>query len=312
MTIVRVEAVTFGVEDIESCVRFFNDAGFGLVEGGTSGATMRTPENQSIHIRRIEDDALPPAVEQGSTLREVTWGVNCTEALDAIGSELSKDHPVRAGANATLRATDANGFGIAFQVSKPERVEASSKSYNLSTNVKRLNETVTPYRRPRPLHMSHVTLNVRDEGHQAAERFYVERLKFRVIDRVLDNGVFMQCEGDLEHHNLFLCHRPNKNGFNHIAVEVRDFDEVIEGGNYMTQQGWKESRRLGRHTLGSNVFRFFHAPCGGRIEFAADMDRMDRRFATREWQKNPPHHLWMIKSPGISEETERHNDKEHT
>ena len=64
-------------------------------------------------------------------------------------------------------------------------------------------------------------------------------------------------------------------------MEVWDHDEVIEGGNYMTEQGWKEARRLGRHTIGSNVFRFFEAPCGGRIELAADMDRVDKSFKTR-------------------------------
>jgi catechol 2,3-dioxygenase-like lactoylglutathione lyase family enzyme len=301
MTIVRVECISFGVEDIEACARFFADAGFETTEQAVSGASIRTPENQWIYLRRNDDPDLPPALEEGSTIREIVWGVDSPAALQSIYAELSKDRAVRVDAQGRLHTIDQTGFGIGFQVAKPEPVETTAKDYNLSTNVKRVNEPVTPYGRPRPIHISHVTLNVRDEGHEAAERFYAERLKFRVIDRVLDNGVFMQCEGDLEHHNLFLCHRPNKNGFNHIALEVRDFDEVIEGGNYMAERGWKESRRLGRHTLGSNAFRFFHAPCGGRIEFAADMDRMDKSFVTREWQKNPPHHLWMLKSPGMPE-----------
>jgi Glyoxalase/Bleomycin resistance protein/Dioxygenase superfamily len=139
-------------------------------------------------------------------------------------------------------------------------------------------------------------LDIPKAGSEAAIDFYVSRLRFRAIDRVLDTGTFMQCEGDVEHHNLFLCFRPDKTGFNHIALEVRNFDEVMEGGNYMIDQGWKESRVVGRHTLGSNVYRFIHCPAGGRIEFAADMDRMDKSFETRTWPKNPGHHIWSLKS----------------
>ena len=85
----------------------------------------------------------------------------------------------------------------------------------------------------------------------------------------------MQAEGDWEQHTFLLSHRPDTLGINHTAYEVRDIDEVIEGGNYMLAQGWEEARVLGRHTVGSNVFRFFHAPCGGRVEYAADMSRVD-------------------------------------
>ena len=142
----------------------------------------------------------------------------------------------------------------------------------------------------------HVTLDIPKAGSKEAIDFYIHRLRFRPIDQVLDTGTFMQCEGDVEHHNLFLCFRPDRAGFNHVAMEVRDFDEVMEGGNYMIEQGWKESRVAGRHTLGSNIYRFVHCPAGGRIELAADMDRMDKSFETRTWEKNPGHHIWSLKS----------------
>lgn len=45
----------------------------------------------------------------------------------------------------------------------------------------------------------------------------------------------------------------------------------------------------------------FHSPCGGRIEFAFDMDRMDKTFVPRLWEKTPQHHLWMLKFPGDTE-----------
>jgi len=146
------------------------------------------------------------------------------------------------------------------------------------------------------------SLDAPKASHEAANEFYLRRLRFRAIDDSRPVGIFMQCEGDLMHHNLLFVHRSDRTGTNHMAIEVRDFDEVVEAGNYMTERGWKESRRLGRHTLGSNVFRFFHSPCGGRIEFAHDMDRMDSNWKTRVWEKAPPHHLWMVKFPGDTEQ----------
>ena len=85
---------------------------------------------------------------------------------------------------------------------------------------------------------------------------------------------------------------------NHIAVEVSDFDEVVEGGNYLIACGWKEARRLGRHTVGSNLFRFIHAPWGGRFEYATDMDKIEKTTPPRTWEVSPPHHLWMMKTSG--------------
>jgi hypothetical protein len=77
---------------------------------------------------------------------------------------------------------------------------------------------------------------------------------------------------------------------------VPGFDDVIEGGNHMIDHGWREARRLGRHTVGSNVFRFVHAPCGGRVEYAADMDRVDDSYETRVHETTPPHHIWALRT----------------
>jgi hypothetical protein len=76
----------------------------------------------------------------------------------------------------------------------------------------------------------------------------------------------------------------------------------VEGGNHMVGSGWKESRRLGRHTIGSNVFRFFLAPCGGRVELAADMDRVDENYGPNIYEQRPPHHMWMLTTNGQKEE----------
>ncbi|HEV7139239.1 MAG TPA: VOC family protein [Steroidobacteraceae bacterium] len=301
MSIARVEEVVYGVEDLPLCQRFFSDVGLDLLGSTSAEVSFRTPANQLVRLRMMDDPSLPSAPAPGPNIREVIWGVTEAATLEAIAAELSGDRQVRRGQDGVVHTHDDSGFAVGFKVAQPAPVSVEARGHNLATNIGRRNAGVTPYGRARPLRIIHVALDIRIEGHEKANAFYTDRLRFRPIDVVKPMGTFMQCEGDIEHHNFLLCHRPDRVSVNHIALEVRDPDEVIEGGNFMTEQGWKESRRLGRHNLGSNIFRMFHAPCGGRIEYAADMDRMDKTFQTRVWEKTPQHHLWMLKFPGDPE-----------
>jgi hypothetical protein len=298
MGIQRIEGVVYGVENLHRCRQFFEDVGLESVAADFPGVAFRTPVNQFVHLRAIDDPALPLAVQEGSSLRSIIWGVDTPAALASLGAELSKYREVTQVSSDLLKTRDLTGFEVGLTIAQPQPVTVQSRGTNVGTTIGRRNQGFEPYTRARPLRIIHVALDLPKAGHEQANLFYQKHLGFRAIDTVRPMGTFMQCEGDIEHHNLLLCHRPDRAGINHIALEVRDIDEVIEGGNYMASQGWKESRRLGRHNLGSNVFRMFHAPCGGRIEYAADMDRMDKSFVPRTWEETPPHHLWMVKSPG--------------
>ena len=167
----------------------------------------------------------------------------------------------------------------------------------------RWNQPLQPPGRVRPLRLCHVALNIPKAGRERAAAFYTDRLGFLPTDRVRDMGVFMRCPGDSDQHTLLLCHRPDRAGINHTAYEVANVDEVIVGANDMIDRGWREARRLGRHTVGSNIFRFIHAPCGGRVEFAADMDRVDDSYGPNDYEETPPHHLWTLKSSRETQET---------
>ncbi len=140
-----------------------------------------------------------------------------------------------------------------------------------------------------------MALDIVKAGKEEAVAFYTDRLGFVPTDRVAKVGVFMRAPGDTDHHTLLLCHRPDKNGINHCAFEVARVDEVIVGANDMIEKGWHEARRLGRHTVGSNIFRFIHAPCGGRVEFAADMDRVDENYGPNDHEETPPHTIWTLR-----------------
>jgi catechol 2,3-dioxygenase-like lactoylglutathione lyase family enzyme len=300
--IARIEELQFGVEDVDECVRFFLDFGLEEVEAEHGGATFRTSANQRLHLRAADDPGLPGPIEKGSTVRQIVWGVESEEDLSGVLAAVAADRDVLARADGTPIFIDETGFSVGMRVADVADVAMDLRPVNSSAGVGRWNAPLGNYDRAYPFRICHVALNIPMEGRDAAVAFYTERLGFRITDKLEDMGTFMQAPGDHDQHTFLLAHRPDRAGINHVAYEVRNFDEVIEGGNFMVDRGWKEARRLGRHTVGSNVFRFFHAPCGGRVEYAADMDRVDESYGPNIYTERPPHHLWMLRTRGDREE----------
>ena len=287
MTITRIERVVYAVDDIPLCTRFFED--FGL-EG------LRTAVGQHVVLRPADDPDLPAPLEDGPTLREVVWGVDSQQSLDGLRAELERDREVRVDEDGSLHTLDETGFGLGFAVQEVAEPLVEYPGVNGFGGRTRLNRPLDPPGRVRPLRICHVALNIPKRGKDEAVAFYLDRLGFKATDVVEPMGVFMRAPGDADQHTMLLCHRPDRAGINHTAYEVASFDEVINGANHMIENGWREARKLGRHTIGSNVFRFVHAPCGGRVEYAADMDRVDDTFVTRVHAETPPHHLWTLQS----------------
>lgn len=294
MAILRIERARYGVQDLETCVRFFEDFGLTLRAADRIGAELVTRVGQVVELRREDDPTLPPAVESGSTLRELVWGIDTQQSLDNVIEDLRRDRVVEVDADGVAHTHDETGFGLGLAVADIVEPPVTTDETNRYGAVKRWNVPTSPTDQVFPLRMCHVAWNIPKDGHREAVAFYVDRLGFRITDDVLPMGTFMQCEGDDDQHNLLLCHRPDRAGINHISYEVRNFDEVILGGNQMIERGWREARRLGRHTVGSNVFRFVHALLRGRAEYAADMDRVDETYTTRVHEVTPPHHRWTM------------------
>lgn len=293
----RIESVRYNVGDLGECVRFFEDLGLTLVERDDERAVFETLAGQTLRLAVPADPDLPPALEQGPGIREVVWGVDTQAELDAIVERVAADREVRLTDDGVHHAADETGFGLGLTLAGPDKTgPRTPRAGNTWGNVARWNTPVTSVGRVRPLRMCHVALNIPKAGRDEAVAFYVDRLGFVPTDIVKPMGVFMRCEGDADQHNFLLCHRPDRASTNHVSFEVPGFDDVVEGGNHMIAEGWREARRLGRHTVGSNVFRFVHAPCGGRVEYAADMDRVDGAYGTRVHETAPPHHVWTLRT----------------
>lgn len=302
MGIERIEELIYGVDDLESSARFYEDYGLEPIDSGPDHAILRTLVNQRIKLYRADDPTLPvapqPAADNGSMFREVVWGVDTQEALDAIVANLSTDREVRQDDEGAFHTLDESGYTIGFRLSDKVDVAFEAKAINVTGDVLRWNRELEGYGRAHPIRACHLALDIRKADKERAEAFYIERLNFRAVDVVKPLGVFLQAEGDWDQHNFLLMHRSDAYGVNHVAYECRDFDEVIEGGNYMIAKGWEEARYLGRHAVGSNIYRFFYTPSGGRCEYVCDMTRVDETYETpRIWEEAPPHHIWLLKPP---------------
>jgi catechol 2,3-dioxygenase-like lactoylglutathione lyase family enzyme len=287
MTVMRVERVVYGVADLAECTRFFEDFGLERVAGGR----FATQTGQVVELRAADDPGLPPAVEAGPSIREVVWGVDSAQALADLAVVLGAEPE-----DGEVHTVDETGFGVGLTVSEPRAWKGEYPATNRTGAEGRWNQPVRHPGRVRPIRLCHVALNIPKAGKDRAVAFYTERLGFVPTERVRDVGVFMRAPGDSDHHTLLLGHRADRAGVNHTAYEVATVDEVIVGANDMIDRGWTEARRLGRHTVGSNFFRFIHAPCGGRVEFASDMDRVDDSYGPRDHTETPPHTIFALKS----------------
>jgi catechol 2,3-dioxygenase-like lactoylglutathione lyase family enzyme len=274
MTVMRVERVVYGVPNLDECVQFFADFGLERLQGAGPGVRFQTLLGQIIELRPADDPGLPPPLEDGPTLREVVWGVDTTEALAGLATALGADRETRL-TDGEVHTVDETGFGVGLAVSHPLSADTDQPGSNRTGAVTRWNQPLQPPGRVRPLRLCHVALNIPKAGREEAVAFYTGRLGFFATDRVRDMGVFMRAPGDSDQHTLLLCHRPDRAGINHTAYEVTSVDEVI---------------------VGSNIFRFIHAPCGGRVEFAADMDRVDENYGPNDHEVTPPHHIWTLKT----------------
>lgn len=295
MTIERTESVTYGVEDLATCVAYFEDMGLEKLEQGAKGADFRTLENQFVRLRLADDTALPTAPESGSTMREAVWGVDTPKALDAIGAELSRDREVTTDADGVLHSRDERGFAIAFGLVDRQGATFHPAKLNINGAVERVNQRVVRVPPARAVRIGHVVYRIPREGRDEATAFYIDRLGFRASDRVDRLGNFLRCGGSWDHHSLFLMWvRGDETCFDHVAFEVPELDDVFVNGQYMMSRGWTPSGGPGRQGFGSHLDWHFECPAGGTAEFYTDMDRFDETWTAGSGSDDERSSIWRL------------------
>lgn len=179
MNIIGLDALVFGVDDIDACSHYLAD--YGLASAGDG--RFEALDGTAIVIRARADRSLsPPGRERASMLRETVYGVADAATLDAIEAELARDREVtRQGG--VLRCADDMGFALAFQVSvrRPPALPAETVNAPGAPPQRGPNALgLSPDMAALPRSLSHVVYFVPDAAR--AEAFYT-RLGFVCTDR---------------------------------------------------------------------------------------------------------------------------------
>ncbi len=285
MNILGLDGVVYGVEDLDRCIAFWNDFGLDQQASNEDGASFTTVDGASIIVRKIDDPALPPAPEQGSTVREVYWGVDAPRTLEAIANEIGKDREVTIDDDGTVHSTDPSGYAIGFRVSSVTVLPVEPTTYNAPGANGRIDKPAAIYEKANPSHLAHVVFRTPDLT--AMLDFYIGRLGFSLTDSYPDRGYFLRAGCSDEHHNLFFFNPDGSKGFHHAAFNCRDIHEVFGGGLHMTNKGWETHIGPGRHPVSSAYFWYFHNPNGGAAEYDFDSDVCTDAWQPREFEPSP-------------------------
>ena len=290
MTILGIESIAYGVDDIATATRFFADFGLPPAKSDTAGADFRLAEGSSVHVRKSDDPALPPPFAPGPGLREIVWGVDSAQALDALAADLGRDRPLRRDNDGTIHTKDDVGLAIGFRLYQRTPPQDPPQTENGLATIKRWNQLRKWYERAVPQVLHHAVFFAPEIDKGVA--FYTKRLNFRVTDMIRNVGVFMRCEGRNDHHNLFLI-KTQQLRFNHVAFGVENIDELMTGANEMQRKGWSSKDGLGRHRATSIIFYYVDCPAGGTCEYMCDSDYLTDAWEPRLWGSGFANHHWL-------------------
>lgn len=285
MQILGPDTLVFGVDDVAACNQCLKDYGLIEVEASATHGVYAALDGTSVVVRHDSDPLLPAAVGRSPNIREVIYGVRDAATLAQIRAELAKDREVRLDADGVLHSVDDAGVPIGFQLSVRRPYDAPPVLVNVPGRPAQrpANHIAANPEAPLPVPhtLSHVVLFVPDAD--AAERFYVERLGFRVSDRFTGTGPFLRPAACNDHHTLFLIQAPAAMvGLNHFTFHMGSVDELLRAGRAFADKGYKTFWGPGRHIYGSNWFWYFNSPLGGTLEYDADMDQHDDSWQPRE------------------------------
>ena len=89
MKILGLDALVFGVDDLQACADCLRDYGLKPVHLDAEGGRFEALDGTAIIIRQPDDSSLPPAMGPAPSLRETVYGVESTADLAAIEDDAS-------------------------------------------------------------------------------------------------------------------------------------------------------------------------------------------------------------------------------
>jgi catechol 2,3-dioxygenase-like lactoylglutathione lyase family enzyme len=289
MAILGIDTLVYGVEDIETSTRFFEDFGLRLVESSAEESRFELPEGSMVVLRPLGHPSLPQSTIEGPGVREVIWGVDSAQSVEALARGLGTDRTIQRDDDGTVHFVTDFGGAMGLRVFAKKPVLTAPDPLNSPGRVNRLNQHRKWRLRAHPKVIAHVVFSM--PAYREAAEFMIKRLGFKLSDSQRGFGEYLRADGSNSHHTLLLLNAnapipgmDGKHRFHHANFGVEDIDEIMVGANYMTRHGWEPSHLgLGRHRVDSALFYYLPCPAGGEAEYGADADCLDDSWVPREF-----------------------------
>lgn len=289
MAIVGIEKLIYGVDDLDTCSRFFEDFGLPVKTRSTKEAIFVLEEGSSIILKKLDDPSLPASRLRGNGVKEVWWAVDSTQHLEELVVHLQTVTEVVRDEDGVAHFVPPFGYPMALCLSTKRPVITAPDPVNSPGNVNRLNRNRKWHVRARPRVINHITIAV--ENINETFDFLQRNLGFRLTDRQGRLGLYCRADGARVHHSMAILDcssglfgTDGALGFHHANFGVEDIDEIMVGANYMERRGWPKSHLgLGRHRLDSALFLYLPCPAGGEVEYGTDQDVVDDSWVPRDW-----------------------------
>ena len=114
MSILGVESVEFGVDDLDTCTRFWGDLGLTELSRDTRRGEFEVLSGSRVVVLGGEDSTLPPRNFAGNGVRRTMWGVDTQANLDKLVKHIESDTKVTRGDDgaAFFQAPDGQHLGL--------------------------------------------------------------------------------------------------------------------------------------------------------------------------------------------------------
>ncbi|MBL0420683.1 VOC family protein [Ramlibacter sp. AW1] len=286
MSVLGIDEITYCVDDLPTCRKFFLDWGLTLVAEHGSHCVFECQNGCRVRVEDSSNRQRQGAAAAPSTLAEVVWGVQSEGDLEQFAAAVAGEplfFDQRVNGVRRVGCLDPQGLRVCLQVTRKRELALECAQMNTWNAKPRVNQAAPMYEQARPIEVGHVVFFVADLARTAA--FYQTKLGFCASDTYPGRGAFLRCAADGGHHDLFLLQLPSgKTGLNHVAFTVRDIHEVFGGGLNFSRLGWATQLGPGRHPVSSAYFWYFDCPAGGLVEYYADEDQLTADWVPREFE----------------------------
>jgi catechol 2,3-dioxygenase-like lactoylglutathione lyase family enzyme len=254
-TVTEIRYVGYGVPDLDAERRFYGET-WGLrhvcEQGGMHYfATVASPEHHVVRLRQAPDRRIDVIGLAADTRADVT---TLFAKVNAAGCRIIF---------APKDLTEPGG-GYGFRFFSPDGLP-----FEVSADVERGPARELKRWEGIPEKISHIVLH--SPNHQAAVKFFIDVLGFRLSDWLGDFMGFLRCNA--WHHRIAIL--PGPPCLNHVAYDMLGVDDMMRGISRLKQLDVSIAWGPGRHTAGNNTFSYFVTPNGNAVEYTAELEQID-------------------------------------